>query len=170
MADATNSPKLDVITTADYNWGDVGSPSVFPTFDPANTVYTFNPVSTGTISVHNEYTTLHSLITSKPSSLPGNEKASIVLSGYETGASISDCGVVALENGSDYASLSITYTPDSAPTGISLTSNTIAENQAAGTTIGTLSTTDTDIAAYGDSHIYTLGGRTQAVSLLMEVR
>ena len=48
--------------------------------------------------------------------------------------------------------LTITVLPNSAPTNITLTANTISENNASGVTIGALTTTDSDS---GDTHTYT---------------
>ena len=47
--------------------------------------------------------------------------------------------------------LTITVLPNSTPTNITLTANTISENNASGVTIGALTTTDTDS---GDTHTY----------------
>ncbi|MEW5957609.1 MAG: cadherin domain-containing protein [Chloroflexota bacterium] len=51
------------------------------------------------------------------------------------------------------ASVTINTEVNAAPTNITLSNNSVAENQPVGTTVGTFSTTDSDT---GDTHIYTL--------------
>ena len=70
-----------------------------------------------------------------------------------------------------YPSLKPPVPPNNAPTGLALSTATVAENEAAGTVVGTFSTTDDDT---GDTHAYTLvsgAGDTDNASLrLMVIR
>jgi autotransporter-associated beta strand protein len=71
---------------------------------------------------------------------------------YSVTVSVADSGLVGPASVSAVFSLSVTNVNE-APTDIGLTPSSVAEDQPAGTAVGTFSTTDQDV---GDTHTYTL--------------
>ena len=87
----------------------------------------------------------------------GDTLKSNVIFDYEEGNNIQSISITTTDDeGEDYPQtfmINITNVSDQPPTDITLSNNTVDEDQPIGTTIGTLSTTDLDA---GDTHTYTL--------------
>ena len=87
----------------------------------------------------------------------GDTLKSNVVFDYEEGNNIQSISITTTnDEGKDYSQtfmINITNVSDQPPTDITLSNNTVDEDQPIGTTIGTLSTTDLDA---GDTHTYTL--------------
>ena len=87
----------------------------------------------------------------------GDTLKSNVVFDYEEGNNTQSISITTTDDeGKDYSQtfmINITNVSDQPPTDITLSNNTVDEDQPVGTTIGTLSTTDLDA---GDTHTYTL--------------
>ena len=93
-------------------------------------------------------------------SVNGSTLTSAVMFSYATKSSYTIC-IRATDGGSPALSfdkqLTVTIRQNSAPTDLALSSMSVAENQPAGTTVGTFSTTDPDV---GETFTYSLVGGT----------
>ncbi|MGE5372490.1 MAG: Ig-like domain-containing protein [Solirubrobacterales bacterium] len=158
-------PQVTIYSTTDNSWAE-GTPGYFPSFGQT---YDLNALLDGThgwellhangqvINGQNEFIITNFL---KSRQFVSNE-ATVVMAGNENSEPPNDFSFYAEEYGISNANkprLDITYTPNSAPSGLALSANTVAENMASGTVVGTLSAQDVDISSCGDVLSYAIVG------------